>query len=717
MYIIKHLLVFVLILAVLAASPANDILKGWGIDLDGLFDMIPGFGENGETPDDTDDNPEDPEDPDTPEPPVTQADIWRNTYSCITVEEALELCKETVSAERYYIIATVVSVDNATFGQMTIEDETGSIMVYGTYSEDGSIRYDAMEEKPVSGDTVLIYGTLQNYKGETKEVQNARLIDFYKAQIDDSSYKSATVSEARAAKDGELLKVSGQVACITYAFGYAPNGFFIVDGKDSIYVYGQESAGLVKVGQRVTVLGEKDYWILETEQSNAEKFGYGGCNQLANARVEINDAAENTVSFASVPEATLKELMEKPVSEDFTTQVYKVTSYVKKVDGSGFTNYYFFDIDGETGTYTYTQCSGGDFSWVDEFDGKICTVYLSVINAKSAKSGCVYRLVPLKIVDEGYSFDLNTVPSHVMEYYVSGKISSEYTGDPELTLNGSVSSELLGFENAIITYSSSNEDVVAFTVNNDGTVTMNCPDYGMAEVTITVSYNGNTATDSFNVTVKEPIAYEALTVAEAIAADFGEKVIVKGIVGASLVNQSGFYLIDESGAIAVLMDADKLAELEIGNEIILEAVKYRKYDETKSLHGQTALNESTVLTNLFGKQEYSTASFGEITVEEFCAFDNTVDNTTRVYRMSAKIVSVGNAYYTSIVVKNEDESKSITLYSANAGQYGFLNEFVGQTVTLEIAACDWNQKGIKGAVLAVIIEDGEKIVNTLNFDI
>ena len=60
---------------------------------------------------------------------------------------------------------------------MIIEDSTGSIMVYGTYSADGSIRYDAMTQKPVVGDEVLFHGTLQNYKGNTKEIQNGRLIE------------------------------------------------------------------------------------------------------------------------------------------------------------------------------------------------------------------------------------------------------------------------------------------------------------------------------------------------------------------------------------------------------------------------------------------------------------------------------------------------------------------------------------------------------------
>ena len=112
----------------------------------------------------------------------TKEELWQAEYSTITIAEALTLCEDFVSSpstDRYYIIATVKSVDNTSFGQLTIKDETGEIMVYGTNSADGSLKYDKMGIELKAGDVILIYGTLQNYKGNTKEVQNAWLIDYY----------------------------------------------------------------------------------------------------------------------------------------------------------------------------------------------------------------------------------------------------------------------------------------------------------------------------------------------------------------------------------------------------------------------------------------------------------------------------------------------------------------------------------------------------------
>ena len=65
-------------------------------------------------------------------------------YDTITVAEAIEIAKAETSKDpttRYYIRATIVKVSNPTYGEMTIADETGEIYVYGTYSEDGTLRY------------------------------------------------------------------------------------------------------------------------------------------------------------------------------------------------------------------------------------------------------------------------------------------------------------------------------------------------------------------------------------------------------------------------------------------------------------------------------------------------------------------------------------------------------------------------------------------------
>ena len=60
------------------------------------------------------------------------------------------------------------------------------------------------------------------------------------------------------------------------------------------------------------------------------------------------------------------------------------------------------------------------------------------------------------------------------------------------------------------------------------------------------------------------------------------------------------------------------------------------------------------------------------------------------------------------------------LYSGSATQYSWLEAFFAEgelsaELTVELALCDWNAKGLKGCVLAVVTDDG-KVYNTTNFN-
>ncbi len=638
----------------------------------------------------------------------------------LTIAEALELCGEpgNITSDRYYVRGIVESVKNGQYGQMIIKDDTGSIEIYGMYSADGSIGYALFEYKPVKGDEVLVHCILQNYNG-TKEIKNARLIEYVNNQgnIDVSQYADATVSDARTAEKGTLLKIKGVVARITYANGMKPSGFILVGDGSSIYVYDGDAAQRVQIGNTVEVAGTKDYWILDSEIDGASKFGYQGCNQLTNCILVSNDNGNTAFDTTWVQEITVKELMNIPVTEDVTTLTYKVNALVKKVPGNGFTNYYFFDIDGETGTYTYTQCNGNDFAWLDAFDGKICTVYITALNAKSTGTSCFFRFLPVDVIDEGYTFDTTKAPEYVLEYHIMDLFKTEYTGNPMMEVPTSVSSELLGFAGATVSYASSNESAVKFS-EQDGKLIMECLSSGKATVTVTVTYGDHTATESVEITVDVPEDTNAGTVQDAINAELNAEVTVKGIVGPSLVNRDGFYLIDETGLISVIVaDVTILGEIEPGQEIVIKGMRDKFHNNEGGTHaGQTAITKATVVANYYGQHEYDTSHFvtGK-TVDDFYGLDASVDYSTTVFVLKATVVFNETAYYTNASLVDADGTK-ITLYCSSGKQYGFLKQFAGQEVTVELAACNWNNKKFwAGCVLAVHTEDG-KIINTLNFD-
>ncbi|MBO5756308.1 MAG: hypothetical protein J6S28_01300 [Clostridia bacterium] len=638
----------------------------------------------------------------------------------ITIAEALELCGEegNVTEERYYIRATVKTIVNANYGQMIIADATGEISVYGTYSADGELYYNQLEDRPYRGDEVLLYCILQNYNG-TKEVKNARLIEFTHVEPDINldDYTDMSVADAREAAKGTKIKIDGVVAQITYANGFRPNGFFLVDETGSIYVFDGDLAQRVAEGNKVTFVGEKDYWILETEQGFAQNFGYQGSCQIANTTlIELDDSKTYDYDKSWITESTVKDILEAPVTENVTTTIYKVNALVKKVPGTGFVNYYFYDIDGETGAYTYSQCNGGDFEWLDEFDGKICTVYLSPINCKSTAGACFFRLVPIEVIDEGYTFDTTKAPEYAITYHALGQFGTSYTADPALELLTSVSSELLGFEGVTLSYASSNEDVLYFETV-DGKVIMHCAADATTTVTVTVTatYGELTATGTTEITVSPVPAIEHGNVLDTINAATGEIVTVKGIVGPSLVNKVGFYLIDETGVIAVQTTAEYMATLSIGDEVIVTGTRDVKTKGGAGYFGQSNLYESVVVANYYGGHEYSTSTFvTDKTLKEVYDLDPTVDYTTTVFVLKATVFVEESAYYTNIYLTDANGTK-LRLYCSSANQYNWLKAFAGQEVTVEVAACNWNDKNYyTGCVLSVVTEDG-KVFNELNF--
>ena len=641
----------------------------------------------------------------------------------ITIARALELCGEpgNITEDRYYIRGIVQTISNPQYGKMIIKDDTGSIEVYGTYSADGSLTYAQMTEKPVKGDEVLLHCILQNYNG-TKEVKNARLIEFKSnaGNYDESDYTEMSIAEARLEDEGELIKVDGVVAQITYSYGMNPSGVMLVDETQSIYVYDGDLAGQVAVGNEVTILASKTYWILEDEQASADKHGYKGCNQLENVMLVSNDKGNNEFDKTWIEENTVKDIVENPVENDITTTIYKVNALVEKREGQGFVNYYIFDLDGDTGSYAYTQCSGSDFAWMDEFNGKICTVYLTALNAKSTATACIYRFLPIAIEDEGFVFDVNDAPQFALDYYAIDQFQTLYHADPELELISSVDSDLLNFENVTISYASNNESVISFETVEDQVV-MHCNGAtGSANVTITATLAGNvTATETITITYIDPDEYDYISVADAIASPIDTEITVKGIVGPSVVNKNGFYLFGEDGSmIAVLVnDTAQFSGLEIGHEVILKGMRERYIkDDAKTMAGQTSIVNAEILVNLYGKHEYSTAKFvTDKTLADFRELDVTVDYSTTVFVVKATVSVVETAYYTSI--KLTSGATEVTLYCSGAGQYQWLvDNFANQEVTLELAACNWNDKTFwASCALAVRTDDG-KILNTLNFD-
>ena len=643
----------------------------------------------------------------------------KDLYDCISIEQAILTATEagdTPTTEQYYVYGVIEEVYNGIYGEMVITNGKNSLSIYGVYSQDGSTRYDALEEKPDKGDEIVLLGSLNLFNGQPQMDRGyIQAFTDHKLTVDNNEFKLSTIKEARELNSGEKLQVTGVVAQITYAFGKVPNGFFLVDNTESIYVYGKSTAATVKVGNKVTIAGEKTYYISDEEQSSAQKYGYIGCCQVQNAIILENDNNINSYDKSWIRSTTIKEIMNTPFSVNHTTTIYKVNALVKKSIGSGFTNYYFDDLDGTTGSYTYTACNGSDFAWLDKFDGKICTVYLSPINAKSTSSGCVYRFLPIEVIDENYQFNIANSVDFALEYYAKDQLLNEYTADPAIELILSVSNTVLGFDNVTFSYESSNTDIIYFENVGDKTI-FHTNNVGTTDVIITANYQDYTASITIEIKVSKPEEIPALTVIEAINTPDDTEVTVKGIVASSLVNQSGFYLVDETGVIAVTGAKNDIALLSVGDEVIVRGTKDHKVKDNYTGAGQVNIYNSTILVNNYGNHQYSTSSFDTTKdLNYLYGLDHNEDHSNEVYVLNVIVRYVSDNFSTSYKLESLDGTVRLSLYCSGASQYKFLSEFVDKEVTVEVAICNWNSKTYyTGCVMSVTYE-GTKVINTLNF--
>lgn len=654
-------------------------------------------------------------------------------YDLKTVAELIELSggqtsKPDSSSPRYYVAASVKSIDDPQYGGMTIEDETGEIMVYGTYSADGETRYGDMEEKPVAGDYVLLYGNLQEYKG-TPEIYSGWIIDFVhnEIEIDPDEYELIDISEARALEPGEVCRVKGTVLRHTFNSSLNEIGFLLADSTGMTYVYDSQLAPQVDDGEEVELLATRDNWILDDEQSYAEKLGYIGAIQLIDGILISHQEAEPYDYASYAKKTTVKKLLSSDFDQPITGDLYQVAALVQKREGGNFVNYYIFDLDGETGTYSYSQASGADFAWLDEYDGKLVTLYMTVLNAKMSASGGNWRLSPVYVDPTPYVYDPSYTPELAVEYYGVDQFSSRYGADPALEVETSVSIDTVGIEGATLTYASSNEDAAYFEQVEGKTifhVNKDHPDN--VTITITGSYADY---EDYQATVQIEVfdpATVGITVAEAIAspASDQETILIRGVVGPSLVNKSGFYLIDETGAIAIQLASSDMFDdtFFIGDNVVIEG--HRGYWGSNGLDSQICINDASIFVNLYGGDgTYPTDSFksGKTIAELVNLPVSELEHTAEVYVIdNAYLTSNEASMYPTYYLIDEGEpdykTNGLQFYQSSSNQYAWLNEYLGQTFKAEIALCNWNSKSkFKVCVLSITLEDGTQIYNELNF--
>ena len=174
-------------------------------------------------------------------------------------------------------------------------------------------------------------------------------------------------------------------------------------------------------------------------------------------------------------------------------------------------------------------------------------------------------------------------------------------------------------------------------------------------------------------------------------------------------------MIDETGVIAIRMnDKADLEKLSLGNEVIIQGTKTH-FKPKEGVVGQICVNEATVVLNLYGAHDYSTASFDSTkTVEQLYAFSPAEDHSAQGYTLTARLTKAVDTYATKYHVT--DGKREIYLYAGSGKQYAWLDEYLEKDIEIEMVMCNWNTKSYYVGMIIAIKPDGQnKIVNDLNF--
>lgn len=168
----------------------------------------------------------------TPKDPTTLTAI----KDVLAIGEKLEHNTNTV--EKHLVKGEITEIKSEQYGNMYIKDAEGNTLyIYGLYSADGSVRYDAMTDKPQVGDTITVMSQVCNYNGP--QLKNATLQKLEKPVDNTTPISEAlaignNLAHNTATTEKYLIKGTvTEVANTTYGNMYIQD-----EAGNKIYIYG-----------------------------------------------------------------------------------------------------------------------------------------------------------------------------------------------------------------------------------------------------------------------------------------------------------------------------------------------------------------------------------------------------------------------------------------------------------------------------------------------
>ena len=319
------------------------------------------------------------------------------------IELPISTCAEVNAAEdgpTFKIKGTITSIENTTYGNMYVTDETGSVYIYGTLYEGAEKQFSKYGVEV--GDIVVVEGPRGSYKGSPQLV-NATILAIEKSLIKVESVDPETAE----------LPIEGGILTVTLtAKGDGVEVVIPEENKSWISVSGMNVSGTSAV----------------VSFNIAENAGGDRSSELSFKTTKSGKEYTAVTSFSqkgAIIEATAAEIN---AAADGDTQ-YRITGYVSKVANTQYGNLYIRDHSGEV--YVYGT---NDFANTGIEEGDIITV----VGPKTSHNGPQMKNVTLENRIDVKDIDLASFKALADDsetwYRISGTVAESTEPNTKLDL-------------------------------------------------------------------------------------------------------------------------------------------------------------------------------------------------------------------------------------------------------------------------------------------
>ena len=319
------------------------------------------------------------------------------------VELPITSCAEVNAAEdgiTFKIKGTITAIENTTYGNLYVTDETGSVYIYGTLYEGAEKQFSKYGVEV--GDIVVVEGPRGSYKG-TPQLVNATILAIEKSLIKVESVDPETAE----------LPLEGGILTVTLtAKGDGVEVVIPEENKSWISVSGMNVSGTSAV----------------VSFNIAENAGGDRSSELSFKTTKSGKEYTAVTSFSqkgAIIEATAAEIN---AAADGDTQ-YRITGYVSKVANTQYGNLYIRDHSGEVFVY-----GTNDFANTGIEEGDIITV----VGPKTSHNGPQMKNVTLENRIDVKDIDLASFKALADDsetwYRISGTVAESTEPNTKLDL-------------------------------------------------------------------------------------------------------------------------------------------------------------------------------------------------------------------------------------------------------------------------------------------